>query len=622
MKKQFLVIILLSILACNACAPDSAQSETESKSNEIIDPEYLPMTSFDGNLIEGASDNWVMAESVFSDMLVDQDLEYEGVGDIIVNSKTGDNLVLNIDHGDLELEVDFMVPKGSNSGIYFQGRYEVQILDSWGKEEITTDDIGSIYPDFDEVKGIASNGSVPMVNAAKAPGLWQNFKILFRAPKFDESGTKISNAEFEKVYLNGMLIQENVEVPKATRSSMSSDEVATGPLMIQGDHGSVAFKNLKYKKMGYDTLSLSDISYKLYSGGKFNAIPDFESMTPTKTGTAESLDKLQDLAELRDHFALMFSAKLHVPKTGEYLLTTHYDDGGDVYIDGKPVIHNGPKEYENQPSRALVNLTEGLHDIQLSYYQEVWGSYIMFEAEGPEIPKHTVGCINIYESWNRGGKQEQMLINPKREPELLRGYVNYKDEKKTHALSVGDPEGVNYSYDLMDGSILNVWRGGFANVTNMWVGRGHSQLLLPQNAATALPSGIPIAELNSESAMWPKYRSDKYKNKGYSILPSGHPKFKFELGDLKIEDTISPSQVGNLNRTISFNSTESVKNIWYRLAIAEGITKMPNGLYSIGGDFYLKPGSDSDWTIREGSDVEELIVAVSNGTKLNYEIIW
>ena len=622
MRKQLLFIYLFSILIYNACTPDTAVSDSPEESIESELPELLPLTPFDKALMSGASDNWVMAERVSADMDVDQDIKAEGEGDIIVNSKSGKNLILDLDHGDLELEIDFMVPKGSNSGIYFQGRYEVQILDSWGKQELTTADVGSIYPDHDEEANISSNGSAPKVNAAKAPGLWQNFKVLFRAPKFDERGNKISNAKFEYVYLNDLLIQENVEAPKPTRASMSSEEVAKGPLMIQGDHGPVAFKNLKIKKFGSDTLSITDIKYQLFTGGTFNSIPDFDSMTPSKEGTATSIDELQDLAGVRDHFALIFNAKLNVPKDGEYLLTTVYDDGGDVFINGNLVIHNGPKEYENQPSRGLVNLTAGAHDIKITYYQEVWGSRIIFEAEGPEIQKHRIGHISKTEQGNSGSKRKQMLIDPKGEPELLRGYVNYKDEKRTHALSVGDPSGVNFSYDLMEGSILNVWRGGFANVTNMWVGRGHSQLLLPQNAATALSAGIPIASLSSTTSTWPSFRSDKYKNKGYSILPSGLPKFNYEMGDLKIEDTLSPSSDGNLARSIKFTTEKSLKNHWYKLASADAITKMPNGLYSIGGEYYFKSANDSDWEIRTIKGSDELIAPVNNGSDLSYEIIW
>jgi hypothetical protein len=82
------------------------------------------------------------------------------------------------------------------------------------------------------------------VNASKKPGEWQKFVIDFQAPKF-EGGKKVSNAKFIKVMLNDQVIHENVEAPKPTGSELSRTEVPTGPLLLQGDHGPVAFRNLK-----------------------------------------------------------------------------------------------------------------------------------------------------------------------------------------------------------------------------------------------------------------------------------------------------------------------------------------------------------------------------------------
>ena len=620
-RKQIVTVCMLSFII-NACQPDSATNEMiEDVSNDNKElAEFLPLTTLDTKLLSSLPDNWAMVSSVQSDMATERDLKVTGEGNILVNKETGENLEIALDHGDIELEIDFMVPKGSNSGIYFQGRYEVQILDSWKKDQITTADLGSIYSDYDEETKTESNGSVASVNAAKAPGLWQNFKVLFRAPRFDEAGNKVSNAKFDYVYLNGHKIQENVEAPKPTRAAMFSDESELGPLMIQGDHGPVAFKNLKYKKIGSDTLSISNLKYKLYTADRFNAIPDFENLTPKSEGSADNLDDLQKLSGLRDHFAFVFEGELNVPKTGDYLLSTVYDDGGDVSIDGELVLHNGPKEYENQPSRAIVNLTEGVHALKMTYYQEVWGSYIMFQAEGPEIARHTVGCVDIFKKWRGGRKENVYLVDPTGEPEILRGYVNYGDEKRTHALSVGDPSGVNYSYDLMEGSLLKVWRGGFADVANMWVGRGHSQLLLPQNAATTLQASIPIASLSSSTTGWPSFRSDKYKNKGYSITDSGHPAFKFDFDKMKITDSFSPSPAGNLNRSVKINGTG--KNHYYKIASGEQIIKMDNELYSIAGEYYINAEDDSNWSLRDGKGGQELIVPVQDGSNINYEIIW
>jgi hypothetical protein len=82
------------------------------------------------------------------------------------------------------------------------------------------------------------------VNAAKKPGEWQKFVIDFRAPRF-ENGKKTENAKFLKVTLNNEVIHENVEVKGPTPSCLTGKESPTGPLMFQGDHGPVAFRNLK-----------------------------------------------------------------------------------------------------------------------------------------------------------------------------------------------------------------------------------------------------------------------------------------------------------------------------------------------------------------------------------------
>jgi len=149
----------------------------------------------------------------------------EGKGvDIYSEAKFGDSLI----------EVELMVPKQSNSGVYVLGEYEVQVLDSWGKEKLGTGDIGALY-----------GAAPPKVNASKAPGEWQKIVIDFRTAKFDDGGKKTANARFVKVELNGQVIQENVEMKGVTPSGVTGKEAATGSIMFQGDHGPVAYRNIK-----------------------------------------------------------------------------------------------------------------------------------------------------------------------------------------------------------------------------------------------------------------------------------------------------------------------------------------------------------------------------------------
>lgn len=155
------------------------------------------------------------------------------------------------EHGDLDLEVEFLLPPRSNSGLYFQGRYEVQVFDSWGARELKSRDCGGIYERWDPARGKGREGfegHPPRVNAARRPGEWQTLRVVFVAPRFDATGRKLSPARFVRVELNGQLVQENVDVTGPTRSAAFEDERPLGPLMIQGDHGPVALRRLTVKR--------------------------------------------------------------------------------------------------------------------------------------------------------------------------------------------------------------------------------------------------------------------------------------------------------------------------------------------------------------------------------------
>lgn len=173
-----------------------------------------------------------------------------GAGGMIANSLAGktNNLVTVEHHGDVELEVEFLISQGSNSGIYFQGLYEVQIFDSYGKAEpLQTSDGGAIYHRW--IDGKPVGGSAPRKNACRAPGEWQRYEIRFRAPRFDAQGRKTANARFERVVFNGVLVQEGVEVPGGTRSHLNVAEAPLNPLMLQGDHGPVAYRSLRWREI-------------------------------------------------------------------------------------------------------------------------------------------------------------------------------------------------------------------------------------------------------------------------------------------------------------------------------------------------------------------------------------
>jgi hypothetical protein len=170
-------------------------------------------------------------------------------GDRIVNTMNDlkpvpSNIYTEEKFGDCELYLEFMLGEGSNSGAYLQGLYEIQIYDSFGKTPSSQTAIcGAVYsyiPVNDQYLG----GVGPRVRAERPIGQWQSYHIWFQAPRFDSDGNKISNAKFLRVLHNGVLIHENVEREGPTQAAMKIPEAPENPLMLQGDHQQIAFRNI------------------------------------------------------------------------------------------------------------------------------------------------------------------------------------------------------------------------------------------------------------------------------------------------------------------------------------------------------------------------------------------
>jgi hypothetical protein len=168
-------------------------------------------------------------------------LKVIGPGHELISTNRTVNLSSEAVFGDCLLEAEFMVGKSSpdngtdsNSGIKMMNIYEIQIFDSYGKAVLGKTDCGAVYSE-----------TAPLLNACKKPGEWQKLVIEFRAPRFDQAGNKTANAKFVKVTLNGQVIQDNVEIAHGTNVSRNAKEHPTGPIYLQGDHGAVAFRNIK-----------------------------------------------------------------------------------------------------------------------------------------------------------------------------------------------------------------------------------------------------------------------------------------------------------------------------------------------------------------------------------------
>ncbi len=213
------------------------------------------LTGSDLSAWRGPTGQWQVVGDTFTNPQNEKSLSSKPGTGVILNGPAGktSHLLSRAEFGDVKAHIEFMVPNGSNSGVYFMGRYEIQVYDSYGVEraEYPGIECGGIYQRWDnnrEPKGY--EGRSPRVNASRPPGQWQTFDVIFRAPRFDATGRKLANARFEKVVHNGVVIHEDIELTGPTRASAYNDEKPAGPLMLQGDHGPVAYRNIRIEPAG------------------------------------------------------------------------------------------------------------------------------------------------------------------------------------------------------------------------------------------------------------------------------------------------------------------------------------------------------------------------------------
>jgi hypothetical protein len=538
-----------------------------------------------------------------------------------INDETKkDNLISAFEHGDIELEFEVMLPKGSNSGIYLQGRYEVQLFDSWGVKNPAFSDIGGIYRNWEREPGKIYMGKAPLSNPAKAPGLWQKLKIVFRAPRFDSNGNKIANARFVSVELNGVKIHDNVEVPLPTGGPVENNEKAMGPLMIQGDHGPVALRNIKYLLTRDLKIESSDVSYKLYKGA-FKDIEEYLAQKPAKTGTSKELSA--EVLEDENNYGAVYTGNITVPQDDEYVFRLAFTGGAKLVVNNKTLVDLQRGDAAGSIERSL-KLQAGTYPFEIYNYKTAsWmPPRIGFYARTATTYENTLSAYNSNPPDD--DPTSPILIHVGKEPKLLRAFVDFKgdpDKRLTHTIGVGEPAGINYVYDLGAGNLACVWRGDFVDATPMWHDRGDGSFK-PRGATQFLFAHPPLAFLAGASEAFPvAVKEGEYKSKGYTIDDAGRPTFKYLYQGLEVEDKISPDDQDRvLKHEVIIKNRGTKTGLYYKLAEGVIITVMPDGSYAIDDkQYYVKTSSPA--TIREVNGKKELVVSL-DGSSVQYSIIW
>lgn len=629
MKDSIFYPTLLSLIFLVSCSERKAENTTKVNEEVITNLPFMDIDLKELEAFKTVADNWSIVGRVYADRIQDKVLHVEeGTGVLVNIPEEGkkENLYTLFEHGDMELELDVMMPKGSNSGLYFQSRYEVQLYDSWGVKEPKHADMGGIYQRWDKTKAEGEEGFegfAPRTNAAKSPGLWQHLKVIFHAPKFDESGKKVKNARFEEVWLNGTLIHQDIDLSGPTRGGAGPDEKSRAPLMIQGDHGPVAIKNIQYKLYSQRAIGFKNLKLTEYESISKH-FPNLDSLNVLNETEVEAFE-LTTVANNNSQKIFKYTGVMAIPDSGDYLFDIKVDGGAALLINKDTLVSMNGDYRRDSLGLGKISLEKGDVPFTLIYNKHTpWRRYFNVYVEGPKIQKYS-----LQKGIQPEGIQEinqDFSIKVENEPIVQRSFWMHDGVKRTHCISVGMPQGSHYTYDLETGSLLQVWSGDFMDATKMWLSRGEKQLGEPLGFIVSLHGDPEFAFLENENADWPhnSIENSQFRQQGYELNSNGIPTFLSQINGSNVTNMLIPSNDERaLKRMITVDATT---DLWYKIAEGESIEQLPDGTFIINDESYyidFDGNSNLKPIVRNSSGKDELLVKITAGKQnFNYNIIW
>ena len=577
----------------------------------------LPLN--DLSAFKSPSANWQIAGNVMADMNKKNDMQkMEGTG-ILVNlpGEKASDIFSNFQHGDVDIELDYMMAKGSNSGIYLQSRYEVQLLDSWGVLSPKPGDNGGVYERWDDAKPKGQEGYqgyAPRQNASKAPGLWQHLKISFQAPRFDAMGTKIENAKMLRIELNGVTIHDNVEMFGNTRGAVANDEVPMAPLRIQGDHGPVAFRNIIIKNYDKPRPVLKDLKYAVYKG-KYETEPNLAKLPPEAEGSLVMLTST--INKIPNNYLIKYTGTMEVKEPGEY--TFNLSTPG-----GKGWMRINKQEVIALTGRRTAKTTLPVGDLPIEIYYSKFVDWersgLGLTVTGPGIRTFLASDVNAMSS----DVTDPILVEATKNT-ILRSFMDIPGGTRVvHAVNVGSARQLHYTYDLDNAAIVQAWRGNFLDATPMWHDRGDGSSR-PTGAVQFFGKPVfAVEKLTDANTAWGwDTLGTSYRPKGYVTDEMDQPTFRYYIYNTMITDAIRVMDNGEgLHRELQVQNRAG--DLYVRLAEGSSIETTGDGNYLINDKAYMLRMDDAATVkpiIRNAANGrKELVAPIQN--KLSYSIIF
>ncbi len=542
-----------------------------------------------------SEDNWKVYEAVqmhpFKPDATQKLPLYSETEGVLLGS-VGVPATVRLESGDILLQFEFAISKDGKSNVTLPGGYVVKLADSWlqnGIKNTTSGNIGS---------------NIPSQNASKASGLWQTVRLLIRKARAN------TPAQLEYLYLNDILIQENVFLPQTNNSNALSFQVEAGTLAVQ--------KVLYQIQNEVKPIALTQMTYHLYKDWAEN-IESIDQKNLLKKDTTSMLTQTWGIGQ--KDFCVVYDGTINVKTTAEYQFLMAYMGHLSLEIDGKSVLPNQWNEFSQQPVVRAVSLSAGEHQFKLFYHKAWRPAALGLTVSASGVRPYSLHALS---SLPEPEPIPTITIEPKDKPEMLRSFVQIEGEntKRTHVLSVGSPQGLHYSVDLNQAALLQVWRGAFADVTEMWHERGEPQLLKPLGVRQQLDGKSIIATLNEPTAIWPDTVA-AITYKAIKLDELGAPTLHYLFDKTEITQKLIPTRNGLVN---TITAAALVSDLAVRLAVADAIIEIEKGIYSIESiigqhqQYYIYIPVEFSPVIRTSNGKQELIAPLKE--MIAYTIAW
>ncbi|MCB1228641.1 MAG: hypothetical protein KDN19_00145 [Verrucomicrobiae bacterium] len=381
---------------------------------------------------------------------------------------------------------------------------------------------------------------------------------------------------------------------------------------------------------------LTDLTYSIYEG-KWDKLPDFSTLKPTKTGDLPSgkLD-IGVAKDLKGGFGIVFEGKLHLTDEEDYRFFLASDDGSRLIIDGEGIIDRDGVHPMGSPKEEMLRLQEGVHSLRVVYFEKSGQRGLSLAMRSKSLGWQDLSVQTTNKKAQKAPPKPILLTPKNGEAITFRAFLPGVNPR---SIAVGYPGGVNLAWDADVLNLSRVWRGGFLNVASNWDGRGSGSQISGYDQAEA-SHGFPFQQLESLDEPWMtvskasiKYERDvadpqkeisfyvknpDYQFEGYRLEPGNRfPTFRYRYHDVEIEDTFAPSEIDGreaLVRTVTLRGKVPEKT-YFRLADSGNLERNDSGWYAIEPAVWLKLDSGGEPVLRNVEGGKDLVLPIEPDTE-------